>query len=268
MINPASGPFHNRSALILGGTSGIGRAAFDLLKYNGCRCIAIGKPLDNVLYTNSNEIIYADLSAPAAFSSAFDNALQILGGKLDILIHTIGGSARPQGDGPLTQCSLDGFQAAIRLNLETAFLALQAGVRQMQLQSSDANGQRGSIALVGSVLATHPSVTHFNTIGYTAAKAALEALVRTSAATHAHEGIRINLLKPGLVATPMAARAIHQPNIANFLKVKQPITQGPLSAQACAQALLGLVHPDSVGLTGSILTLDGGWSISDPAAPN
>ena len=257
------GPFHNRSALIMGGTSGIGQAAFELLKSHGCRCVAIGKPGLNSSSPVSNDIIYADVSAPATFTPAFQEALNKLGGHVDILIHTIGGSARSSGDGPLTECSLAGFQAAIRLNLETAFLSLQAGVRQMQLQSPDAQGQRGCVALVGSVLATSPSVTHFNTIGYSAAKAALEALVRTSAATYAAGGIRINMLKPGLVATPMAARAIHQADIAAFLTHKQPLTRGPLSPQACAQALLGLVHPDAVGLTGSILTLDGGWSISD-----
>jgi NAD(P)-dependent dehydrogenase (short-subunit alcohol dehydrogenase family) len=256
------GPFQNRSALILGGTSGIGRAAFDSLKNHGCRCIAIGKPDAIQSAEVSNDFIFADLTSPSTFQPAFDQALQSLGGHIDILIHSVGGSARSSGDGPLSDCTLEGFQAALKLNLESAFLALQAAVRQMQNQPPDAHNQRGCIALVGSVLATSPSIKHFNTIGYSAAKAALEALVRTSAATHAADGIRINLLKPGLVATPMAERALHNPEILEFLSHKQPLTHGPLSAQACAQALLSLVHPDNIGLTGSILTLDGGWSIT------
>lgn len=267
-MNPSrQGPFHNRAALILGGTSGIGLAAFELLESQGCRCVAIGKPELNHSISDFNDIIHADVTTPAAFAIAFDTALKKLGGTIDILIHTIGGSARSSGDGPLAECTLEGFQAAIRLNLETAFLALQAGVRQMQSQPPDMHGQRGCIALVGSVLATNPSVSHFNTIGYSAAKAALEALVRTSAAAYAANGIRINMLKPGLVATPMAERALANPDILEFLIHKQPLTHGPLSPQACAQALLGLVHPDAVGLTGSILTLDGGWSISDGHNP-
>lgn len=262
-MHNSGGPFHNRTVLITGGTSGIGRSCLELLSRLGAHCVAIGKPIDPLGLLDDDQSIYADLLEADAFESAFATALERLGGHLDILIHTVGGSARSLGDGPLVDCTPAGFQAAMRLNLETAFLTLQAAVRQMRVQAPDTHGQRGIIALVGSVLADRPSVGHFNTVGYAVAKAGLEGLALNAAAAHAIDGIRVNMLKPGLVSTPMAARALQQPEIMAFLRQKQPLTSGPLTAESCAQAILGLVNPEAVGLTGSILTLDGGWSISE-----
>jgi len=263
-------PFAGMRVIVAGGTSGIGLACVYELRRRGGKVVAIGKPDDASVRKDEpvaadwfeDDSIPADLTELAACHEACDRALSELGG-LDAVIHTVGGSARSSGDGPLIDCSAEGWQAALRLNLDTAFYLLQWSVRQLRERPRDAFGQRGSIAVVGSVLADSPSPRHFGTIGYAVAKAGLEGLVRHSAATYACDGIRVNLLKPGLVDTPMAKRAISDPAIGEFLKSKQPLTAGPVSAEACAHAILALIDPRNAGLTGALLTLDGGWSVTD-----
>ncbi len=257
--------FTGLRVVVAGGTSGIGLACVQALKSRGARVVAIGLPPDQSRAEPeiaADGTIHSDLTISNVCTDACDRACEILGG-LDAVIHSVGGSARKAGDGPPDLCSDDGWQAALRLNLDSAFYVVRWGVRRLLETPRDRLGQRGSIAVIGSVLADSPSPRHFGTIGYAVAKAGLEGLVRNAAATYASEGIRVNLLKPGLVDTPMAARAIDDPAIQNYLRSKQPLTAGPVSADACAQAILTLIDPRNAGLTGASLTLDGGWSVTD-----
>lgn len=260
-----SEPFTDLRVIVAGGTSGIGLTCVHLLRSRGAHVVAIGKP-GGIKSGDSADFekltIHADLTDSASCNAACDRALELLG-RLDCVVHTVGGSARAAGDGPLDRCTDEGWQAALNLNLDSAFHVVRWGVRKLLENPRDRMGQRGCVTVVGSVLADRPSPRHFGTIGYAVAKAGLEGLVRNAAATYASEGIRVNMLKPGLVDTPMAARAIHDPVIAEFLRSKQPLTSGPVSAEACAQAILTLIDPRNAGLTGSILTLDGGWSVTD-----
>lgn len=268
MTPDTADPFARLRVIVAGGTSGIGLACVAELRRRGASVIAIGLPGPvSTSPASPDDTILADLTTAESVETAIDEAFFRLGGHCDALVHTVGGSARSSGDGLLAECSPTGWAASLRLNLDSAFFVLQASVRRMRSQAADSHGQRGAVAIVGSVLADSPSVAHFGTIGYAVAKAGLKGLVRHAAASEACRGIRVNMLKPGLVATPMAARAINDKTIAAFLEAKQPLTSGPVSAEACAVAILGLIDPRAVGLTGAILAIDGGWSLSDPYRP-
>ncbi|HWY86325.1 MAG TPA: SDR family oxidoreductase, partial [Gemmataceae bacterium] len=79
----------------------------------------------------------------------------------------------------------------------------------------------------------------------------------------AAEGIRINVIAPGLIDTPMAARAVQDPDIRDFLRTKQPLRQGPGTAEDCAEAAVYLCSDEARFLTGVVLPVDGGWCVSE-----
>ena len=151
----------------------------------------------------------------------------------------------------------------MQINASGVFLTNRAAVRFMLEQPLDATGLRGTVVNVGSVLDRSPSPAHFGTIAYAASKGAVRALTLAAAAQYAPDRIRFNLLVPGLIDTPMAARAVNDPRIRPYLATKQPMAGGPGSADDVAEAALYLCEPASRFVTGAELVVDGGWCVSE-----
>jgi NAD(P)-dependent dehydrogenase (short-subunit alcohol dehydrogenase family) len=184
-------------------------------------------------------------------------------GRIDGLFAVAGGSGRRHGDGPLHEVPLSGWEATLGLNLTPAFLALRDGIRAMRQQQPDDEGLRGAVVVVGSILAASPVPALFATHAYAAAKGALESLVRTTAAYYAPEAIRVNAVTPGLVATPMAVRAAGDPATLAYAAVKQPLACGLLDPEDVGDAALFLLSAEARRITGQVLAVDGGWSVTE-----
>jgi NAD(P)-dependent dehydrogenase (short-subunit alcohol dehydrogenase family) len=103
---------------------------------------------------------------------------------------------------------------------------------------------------------------HFTTHAYAASKGALLALTKSMAAYYAPHGIRVNAIAPGLVRTPMSARAQQDDTILSFIEQKQPLSEGMLDAADIAAAALFLLGQDSRHITGQVIAVDGGWEVS------
>jgi NAD(P)-dependent dehydrogenase (short-subunit alcohol dehydrogenase family) len=116
---------------------------------------------------------------------------------------------------------------------------------------------------MSSVLALSPSPEFFDTAAYTVAKGGVISMSRLAAARYAKDKIRVNVLAPGLIDTPMAARAVSDPAIAAFLRSKQPLGPGPGTPEDCADAAVFLCSDESRFITGVVLPIDGGWSLTD-----
>jgi NAD(P)-dependent dehydrogenase (short-subunit alcohol dehydrogenase family) len=181
----------------------------------------------------------------------------MLGG-LDVLYHVAGISGRKYGDGPLHECSDDGWQTTVDVNLRGLFLTNRAAVRHF-LNSR----QPGIILNMASVLAFSPSPRFFDTAAYAATKVGIIALSRQAAARYAPDGIRVNVIAPALIDTPMAARAVNDPAIRAFLQTKQPLAGGAGTPEDCAAAAVFLCSDAARLITGTVLTIDGGWCISE-----
>ncbi|MEA5054104.1 MAG: SDR family oxidoreductase [Propionicimonas sp.] len=197
----------------------------------------------------------ADLRVEAEAEQAFAAADTALGG-MDGLVAVAGGSGRRAGDGPLHEIPLAGWDATLALNLTTAFLATREALRHFL-----AGRAPGSIVLTTSVLGWSPSPRYFATHAYAATKAALCGMTRTLAAAYAPDGIRVNAVAPGLVRTPMARRAAEDAEILAFAARKQPITGDLLAAEDVAAACCFAL--DAAQLTGQVIALDGGWTVSE-----
>jgi NAD(P)-dependent dehydrogenase (short-subunit alcohol dehydrogenase family) len=183
-------------------------------------------------------------------------------GRLDGVFHVAGGSGRRFGDGPVHLATLEGWEATLRLNLTTQFLVVRAAVRAMLDQVPGPEG-RGSILLMGSVLMDRPAPEHFATHAYAAAKGASASLVTTMAAYYAPAGIRVNGILPGLVTTPMSVRAAEDPVIGDYAARRQPLVGGFLDAEDVAGTVAYLLSDDARGVTGQLLRVDAGWSVTD-----
>jgi NAD(P)-dependent dehydrogenase (short-subunit alcohol dehydrogenase family) len=179
-------------------------------------------------------------------------------GQIDALMNVAGMSARSLGDGPLHQCTSEAWDAVMDLNAKGTFLMCRE-----VLGLWTKNRQTGVILNTGSVLARHPQREHFATAGYAASKGAIEAMSVAAAAYYAPEGIRINVIAPGLVHTPMTARAQGNAGINEYMIHKQPLRKGMLTAEDIAKTACFLLRRDSSPVTGQILNVDGGWTVSE-----
>jgi NAD(P)-dependent dehydrogenase (short-subunit alcohol dehydrogenase family) len=255
----------------VGGTSGIGLAAARRFLDEGARVVAAGKSSDctrPVLERLMSQgacwefILELERGEPEV-ERMFEYAHATLGDRLDILLHVAGTSGRKFGDGPLHDCSIDGWEHVMKINAAGVFLTNRRAVRMMRGQSLDGAGLRGTVVNVGSVLDRAPSPVHFGTLAYAASKGAVRAMTLAAAAQYAPERIRFSLLVPGLIDTPMAARAVGDARIKSYLAAKQPLAGGAGSADDVAEAALYLCEPASRLVTGAELVVDGGWCVSE-----
>ncbi|MFN0120686.1 MAG: SDR family NAD(P)-dependent oxidoreductase [Blastocatellia bacterium] len=182
-------------------------------------------------------------------------------GRIDMLFHVVGISGRRFGDGPIHECSTDGWEVTMRANATTAFLVCREGVRQMLKQPVSEAGLRGSILNMSSVLAFAPEPDNFATHAYAASKGAVLSMTKSMAAYYAPHKIRVNAIAPGLTRTPMSARAQENQDILNFIRYKQPLSEDLIEAEDVARAALFLLSDESRYMTGEVLAIDGGWHL-------
>ncbi len=248
----------DKRCVIVGATTGIGLAAARRFLEEGARLVVAGLDRGQVQQLSGDCYFHpCDVTAAAQVESLFTKAIERLGG-LDVLYHVAGASGRRYGDGSLHECSDEGWQATIDANLKTLFLTNRAAVRLFLKQ-----GSGGTILNMSSVLALSPSPRYFDTVAYTASKGGIIALSRQAAARYAGDKIRVNVLAPAVIDTPMAGRAVSDPAIHAFLQSKQPFGPGPGSAEDCADAAVFLCSEEARFITGVVLPIDGGWMVRD-----
>ena len=197
----------------------------------------------------------ADLTVEAEAADAFDAAVGYLGG-IDGLFAVAGGSGRKHGDGPAHEVTLDGWEKTLEMNTTPMFLATSLAIGHMREKG-------GSVVVVGSVLATHPSPIHFATHAYSAAKGAANAYVRTLASYYAGDGIRVNAIAPGLVRTPMSERAASDEETVDYIMRKQPLARGFLEPDDIADTAVFLLSDESSRITGQLIAVDAGWGVTE-----
>ena len=180
-------------------------------------------------------------------------------GRLDALYHVAGGSGRRFRDGPLHELTDEGWARTLELNLSSVFFSNRAAIRQFLAQEGG-----GAIVNLASVLAWSPSPNYFATHAYATAKSGIIGLSKSIAAHYASENIRVNVLAPGLVDTPMAQRAANDPAIQQFIKTKQPLDGGRMAIPSDLDAAAVFLLSDAARFcTGQVLAIDGGWSVSE-----
>jgi NAD(P)-dependent dehydrogenase (short-subunit alcohol dehydrogenase family) len=252
-----------KSIVVIGGTTGLGLSAARAFVEAGARLVVVGRNVESAETAQRQlgadaAVLSGDARDPATAPRAIEEALQRFG-KFDGLYHVAGGSGRRSGDGPLHELTDEGWQATFDLNLTSLMLSNRAAVRQFLAQDTG-----GSILNMSSVLAARPSPRFFATHAYAAAKAAVIGFSTATAAYYADKNIRINVLAPALVETPMSQRAAGDEAILHFIKTKQPLDGGRIGQPGDLDAAAVYFMSDgSRFTTGQVLSVDGGWSVSE-----
>ncbi|UTA67069.1 SDR family NAD(P)-dependent oxidoreductase [Emticicia sp. 21SJ11W-3] len=253
----------DKKIVVIGGTTGLGLSASKAFVKNGAKVVVVGRNPESCVAAEielgDNAIAMSgDAANPGTADRAIEMAIADLGG-FDGLYHVAGGSGRKYGDGPLHEISLDGWNKTFELNLTSLMLSNQAAVRKfIEL------GTGGSILNMGSVLGVSPSPRYFSTHAYAATKSAIIGFSKSIAAYYAPYNIRVNVLAPALVETPMSQRASKDEVIMGFVKTKQPLDGGRNGQAADLDGAALYFMSDASGFTtGQALFVDGGWSVSE-----
>ena len=171
---------------------------------------------------------------------------------LDALVCAHGISGRRFGDGPVDSCTEEGWDTVLDANLKSVFLYAKQAIPALR-----ANGG-GAIVTLSSALGLVGGDDDFATHAYAASKAGVIGLTRAMSVTYARDGIRCNVVAPGLIATPMSERAQKNPAVVARLPELQPLTGDFGAPDDVAQACLYLATARFV--TGAVLSVDGGWT--------
>jgi 3-oxoacyl-[acyl-carrier protein] reductase len=228
-----------KTALITGGSQGIGHATAAALAAAGAKVTVTGtragfadydEPISGVAYVQAD---LKDKAARAALAERFDS--------LDILVNNAGG-------GSANEFTQDEFEAVVDLNLNAV---MDLSMRLLPALKAGGGGAVVNVGSLASFLAIREAPA------YTASKAGLLGLTRALADKWATEGVRVNMVAPGFIATRMTARMRTDADLEKRLLKAIPMRRWG-APQDIADAILFLASPAAGYITGQSLAIDGG----------
>ena len=250
--------FRGRTALVTGGSSGIGLAAARRLAAEGADVFLVGRQPCKVAsaieatraaalpgVTVKGEA--ADVTDPAAMDAAVATAAG-MGRRLDVLVAAAG----IDGEGK-DALELDpaAFTRVLDVNVRGLLLATQSAARAMS-----ADGEGGSVVLVASVNAFQ---TERRFADYNTSKGGAVLLARSLALDLADRRIRVNAVCPGYVRTPMTEPSLADPDTLSGILALIPLGR-VAEPDEIASTIAFLASDEAAYITGSAVVIDGGRS--------
>ena len=239
-------------ALITGASGGLGQAMVRELRQTGWTVAPVGRDRGRLQAALGSDglCIEADVSTPDGARAAVDQCQRELGIPT-ALAHCAGTTLLA----PLHRTPPESYRACLSANLDSAFFMLGAFVDALREAR-----QPGAAVLVSSVVARMGVANHE---AIAAAKAGVEGLVRSAAATYAPSRIRVNAVAPGIMDTPAVARMIGS-DASRAGAAKQYPLPG-IGAPADLARLMAWLLSDQAGwITGQVWAMDGGFSSIRP----
>ncbi|MBZ5665920.1 MAG: SDR family oxidoreductase [Acidobacteriia bacterium] len=243
---------NSKVALITGGSRGIGAAAVRMFAAAGAKVVfnyqAAKAQAENLVGECGAEncrAVQSDLSTTAAAQQLVSSAISAFG-RLDILVANHG--IWPPEDAPVDRLSDEQWHRTIAVNLDSVFALVKHSVAQMKKQGS------GHIVLVSSTAGQRGEAFHCD---YAASKGALISMVKALSTELAVDGIRVNCVAPGWVATDMSASALNDPPTRE--RIFRSIPLGRVGTpDEIAGPILFLCTPYAGFVTGEVFNVNGG----------
>ena len=242
--------FADRVAVITGGAGGIGRATAERLASEGATVVVVdldadaGKALADEL---GGLFVVADVTSPADNERVYAQTHEAYG-RIDVAFHNAGIS--PPDDDSILDTGLEAWRRVQDVNLTSVYLGCKAVLPYMLAQG------RGSIVNTASFVATMGAAT--SQISYTASKGGVLAMTRELGVQFARQGVRVNALSPGPVATPLLMELFaNDPERAARRLVHVPLGRFAEPSEIAA-AVAFLASDDASFITASNFLVDGG----------
>jgi NAD(P)-dependent dehydrogenase (short-subunit alcohol dehydrogenase family) len=241
-----------KTAIVTGGASGLGLATTKKFTEAGIKTIIIGRDeskLQAAAKAFGDLCVYkvCDLSEIESIPNLV-NEIVAEHGVPDMLVNNAGINMKK----PFAEVSDQDFQSIVQTNLTSVFVLSREVVKQMTTVG------RGSIINISS-MASQYGIPYV--IAYTATKSAIEGMTRAMATELSPQGIRVNCVAPGFIATDMSAKALDN-DPARKQKVLSRTPMGKLGVpEDIADAVLFLASDAAKYITGVVLPVDGGNSV-------
>lgn len=236
--------FEGQRVLVTGAGKGIGRAVVAKLAAERAEIIALSRTrsdLDSLEHEFGCRTIHCDLADPAATREAALAALPV--------DHLVNNAGTTQLD-PFLDTRVETFDWLMNVNTKAPMILAQECARDMI-----ARGHKGAIVNVSSMASFQGVPEH---AAYCATKGALDAMTRVMAVELGAHGIRVNTVNPVVTLTPMAIKAWSDPAKAASMLSRIPMGRF-VEPEEVADVILYLLSPRASMVTGSSITVDGGF---------
>ncbi|MEP2669416.1 MAG: SDR family oxidoreductase [Cyclobacteriaceae bacterium] len=241
----------NKTVIITGAASGIGKAAAQLFAKEGANVVVSdinegqGKQVVNEISDKGGKAAFfkTDVSKPEEMKALVDFTLKTYG-QLDVAVNNagVGGEINPVGD-----MSIEGWNNIIAINLNSLFYGMK-----YQIQAMLKNGS-GSIVNISSILG---AVGFAGSAGYAAAKHGVVGLTQTAALEYSAQKVRVNAVGPGFIETPLLNAL--DAEMKGQLVALHPIGRLGKSEEV-AELIYWLASDKSSFVSGSYYPVDGGY---------
>lgn len=245
--------------LVTGGGTGIGAACARRFAREGAHVVVVGRrpqPLEQVAAEIGGWAAAGDAADPAFLRKTLTTIAQRWGG-LDVLIAAAGSTAA----GSALDTSDESWAEGLRTNLTSAFVSARECLPYLLKR-------RGSIVIISSIAGLAAGT---DVCSYTTAKHALIGLTRSLARDYGPRGVRVNVVCPGWVKTPMADAELRVLAEAKGLTLEQTYAlvtkdvplRRPAEPEEIAALCRFLASEEASIVTGAVITADGGATIVD-----
>ena len=241
-------------AMISGGARGMGASEAKLFAQEGARVVIgdvleeEGRKTEAEINETGGEAIFVrlDVTSEADWERAVGTAVQRFG-RLDILVNNAGVLV----SSTIEDMPVEMWDHVMDVNAKGVFLGTKAAIGQMKQNGG------GSIINISSIsgLLGQDNVN----AGYNASKGAVRIFTKAAAVQYAGDGIRVNSIHPGPIATPMTAAGRADPDRVRLTEKRTPLGRYG-EPEEVAYGALFLASDEASYVTGSELVIDGGYS--------